>query len=208
VGRADALRIAKAAGEGPRRAIAFENLCLIQRAALHLWRKQNETIMSRHHRRYWLDAPGIWASITEGTARWDLDAYARRTIAVRDLNELVGWLKANKASAGIIAGDFRLITISFQRQISATLTLVPYRGGAPAVQDLAAGQIDILIATPLSRKKSKRHRSLRPCRRLSPRNGYLSSESLGFRRNEPTARSRRSMLLSVIVRGSVDRPGS
>jgi tripartite-type tricarboxylate transporter receptor subunit TctC len=75
--------------------------------------------------------------------------YARRTITARTLNELVDWLKANKASAGIIAGDFRLITMSFQRQISATLTLVPYRGGAPAVQDLAAGQIDILIATPL-----------------------------------------------------------
>jgi tripartite-type tricarboxylate transporter receptor subunit TctC len=75
--------------------------------------------------------------------------YARRTITARNLNELVGWLKANKASAGIIAGDFRLITIFFQRQISATLTPVPYRGGAPAVQDLAAGQIDILIATPL-----------------------------------------------------------
>jgi tripartite-type tricarboxylate transporter receptor subunit TctC len=75
--------------------------------------------------------------------------YARRTITAGDLNELVGWLKANKASAGIIAGDFRLITMFFQRQIGATLTLVPYRGGAPAVQDLAAGQIDILIATPL-----------------------------------------------------------
>ena len=71
--------------------------------------------------------------------------YARRTTAARDLNELVGWLKANKASAGIIAGDFRLITMFFQRQIGATLTLVPYRGGGPAVQDLVAGQIDILI---------------------------------------------------------------
>ena len=69
--------------------------------------------------------------------------YARRTITARNLNELVAWLKANKASAGIIAGDFRLITMFFQRQIGATLTLVPYRGGAPAVQDLAAGQIDI-----------------------------------------------------------------
>jgi tripartite-type tricarboxylate transporter receptor subunit TctC len=67
--------------------------------------------------------------------------YARGTITARDLNELVGWFKANKASAGITAGDFRLITMSFQRQISATLTLVPYRGGAPAVQDLGAGQI-------------------------------------------------------------------
>jgi tripartite-type tricarboxylate transporter receptor subunit TctC len=75
--------------------------------------------------------------------------YARRTITAGNLNELVGWLKANKASAGVIAADFRLITMSFQRQINATLTLVPYRGGAPAIQDLTAGQIDILIATPL-----------------------------------------------------------
>ena len=75
--------------------------------------------------------------------------YARRTITARGLNELIDWLKPNKALAGIIAGDFRLVTMFFQRQISATLTLVPYRGGAPAVQDLAAGQIDILIASPL-----------------------------------------------------------
>jgi tripartite-type tricarboxylate transporter receptor subunit TctC len=38
-------------------------------------------------------------------------------------------------------------------------------------------------------KKSKRHRSSRPCRRPSPRNGYLWSRSLAFRRNEPAARA-------------------
>jgi tripartite-type tricarboxylate transporter receptor subunit TctC len=75
--------------------------------------------------------------------------YARRTITAGNLNELVGWLKTNKASAGVIAADFRLITMFFQMKINATLTFVPYRGGAPAIQDLTAGQIDILIATPL-----------------------------------------------------------
>jgi tripartite-type tricarboxylate transporter receptor subunit TctC len=85
--------------------------------------------------------------------------YARRTITAEDLNELVGWLKANKASAGIIAGDFRLITMFFQRQIGATLTLVPYRGGAPAVQDLAAGQIDILIAAVSAARAGRKHKS-------------------------------------------------
>jgi tripartite-type tricarboxylate transporter receptor subunit TctC len=37
----------------------------------------------------------------------------------------------------------------FQREIGANLTLVPYRGGPPAVQDLAAGQLDVLIATSI-----------------------------------------------------------
>jgi tripartite-type tricarboxylate transporter receptor subunit TctC len=62
---------------------------------------------------------------------------------------LIAWANANKASAGTIAGSFRLLTMLFQRETSTTLALVPYRGGAPAVQDLAAGQIDVLIATSL-----------------------------------------------------------
>jgi tripartite-type tricarboxylate transporter receptor subunit TctC len=77
--------------------------------------------------------------------------YSKRTIPAKSLAELIAWAKANanKASAGIVAGNFRLLTMLFQRETSTNLALVPYRGGAPAVQDLAAGQIDVLIATSL-----------------------------------------------------------
>ena len=75
--------------------------------------------------------------------------FARKTIPAKDMNELIAWLKANKASAGNVSGETRLVTMFFQREIGATLILVPYRGGAPAVQDLAAGQIDLLIVSPL-----------------------------------------------------------
>jgi tripartite-type tricarboxylate transporter receptor subunit TctC len=66
----------------------------------------------------------------------------------KDLNELIAWLKTNpnKASAGISASSFRLITAFFQKQIGTQFTLVPYRGSAPAMQDLVGGRIDLLVA--------------------------------------------------------------
>jgi tripartite-type tricarboxylate transporter receptor subunit TctC len=76
--------------------------------------------------------------------------FARKTMPANDLNEFIAWLKANpnKASAGVVSLGFRLITMFLQRETSTAFVLVPYRGGAPAVQDLAAGQIDLLFATP------------------------------------------------------------
>ena len=76
--------------------------------------------------------------------------FARKTMPANDLNEFIAWLKANpnKASAGVVALAFRLITMFLQRETSTAFVLVPYRGAAPAVQDLAAGQIDLLFATP------------------------------------------------------------
>jgi tripartite-type tricarboxylate transporter receptor subunit TctC len=76
--------------------------------------------------------------------------FARRTMQAKDLNELVAWLKANpnKASAGIGATSIRLLTSFFQKETETQFTLVPYRGGAPAIQDLVAGQIDLLFTLP------------------------------------------------------------
>ena len=66
------------------------------------------------------------------------------------LNELIVWLKANpnKASAGIIATSTRLVTASFQKETGTQFTFVPYPGSAPAIQDLVAGQIDLLVNLP------------------------------------------------------------
>jgi tripartite-type tricarboxylate transporter receptor subunit TctC len=67
-----------------------------------------------------------------------------------NLNELVAWLKANpnKASVGSAASAIRVVIAFFQKETGTQITLVPYRGSAPAVQDLVAGQIDLLFATP------------------------------------------------------------
>jgi tripartite-type tricarboxylate transporter receptor subunit TctC len=75
---------------------------------------------------------------------------ARRTMPAKDLNELIALLKANpnKVSVGIIAASLRLVMALFQKETGTQLTFVPYRGAAPARQDLAAGQIDLALDAP------------------------------------------------------------
>jgi tripartite-type tricarboxylate transporter receptor subunit TctC len=76
--------------------------------------------------------------------------YARKTLPAKDPKELIAWLKANpnKASAGVTSVSYRLLAASFQKETGTQFTLVPYRGNAPAVQDLAAGQIDLWFGLP------------------------------------------------------------
>jgi tripartite-type tricarboxylate transporter receptor subunit TctC len=69
--------------------------------------------------------------------------FARTTMPAKHLNELITWLKANKASAGVAATSLRLGTALFQKETGTQFALVPYRGVAPAIQDLVAGQIDL-----------------------------------------------------------------
>jgi tripartite-type tricarboxylate transporter receptor subunit TctC len=73
-----------------------------------------------------------------------------RGITANDVSELIAWLRANpnKASAGIFSGASHVLAAFFQRETKTQFVLVPYRGSAPAVQDLAAGQIDLSFAAP------------------------------------------------------------
>ncbi|MFY9772613.1 MAG: tripartite tricarboxylate transporter substrate binding protein [Xanthobacteraceae bacterium] len=70
-------------------------------------------------------------------------------LPVHNLQELITWLKANpgKASVGIpgAGSTGNLAGISFQNITGTTFQFVPYRGDAPAVQDMMAGQIDMMI---------------------------------------------------------------
>jgi tripartite-type tricarboxylate transporter receptor subunit TctC len=85
---------------------------------------------------------------------------ARKSFPSNDLKELIAWLKANpdKASAGGAgAGSANHVaTVFFQKQTDTRFQSVPYRGGAIAMQDLLAGQIDLIFdlaasAVPLAR---------------------------------------------------------
>src|SRR5215471_926670 len=73
----------------------------------------------------------------------------KNALPVRNLQELIAWLKANpgKASVGIpgAGSTGNLAGISFQNMTGTTFQFVPYRGDAPAVQDMMAGQIDMMI---------------------------------------------------------------
>jgi tripartite-type tricarboxylate transporter receptor subunit TctC len=71
----------------------------------------------------------------------------RKTLPASDLKELVAWLNAHpdKATAGS-AGAVASVSIAFfQQKTGARLVVVPYRGAAPAAQDLMGGQIDLMF---------------------------------------------------------------
>ena len=77
---------------------------------------------------------------------------AKKSMPANDLAGLIAWLKANpdKASAGTTGagGASHVAAILFQKETGTRFQFVPYRGLAPAMQDLVAGQIDIMIDNP------------------------------------------------------------
>jgi tripartite-type tricarboxylate transporter receptor subunit TctC len=74
---------------------------------------------------------------------------ARKNFPANNVKELVAWLKANpdKASAATVgaAGGAQVTAIYFQQATGTRFGFVPYRGGAPAMQDLVAGQVDFMF---------------------------------------------------------------
>ena len=77
----------------------------------------------------------------------------RKTVPVNDLKEFIAWLKARpgnatQGSAGVgsmghIGGFY------FQKITETSIRHVPYRGSAPAMQDLVSGQIDMMVDAPV-----------------------------------------------------------
>jgi tripartite-type tricarboxylate transporter receptor subunit TctC len=74
---------------------------------------------------------------------------AKKAMQANDLKGLIDWLKANpdKASQGHpgLGSTPHLMGIQFQKLTGTRYQFVPYRGAAPAMQDLVAGQIDIMF---------------------------------------------------------------
>lgn len=81
----------------------------------------------------------------------------RNSLPADDLRGLIAYLNANpdKASVGIagVGATGHLAGISFQKETGTKFQFVSYRGNAPAMQDLLAGQIDFMIE-PASNFKS------------------------------------------------------
>src|SRR5262245_7555227 len=78
----------------------------------------------------------------------------RNSLKVSDLRGLVAWLLANpdKASAGTsgAGSPAHIGGILFQKLTGTRFQFVPYRGSAPATQDLVSGQIDMMIDNSVS----------------------------------------------------------
>jgi tripartite-type tricarboxylate transporter receptor subunit TctC len=81
-------------------------------------------------------------SLIADTPQWVI---GRKTLPANNVKELIAWLKANKGTAGSVGvgGPTDLSALFFQKKTGTQFQFVPYRGGAPLLQDLVAGQIDI-----------------------------------------------------------------
>jgi tripartite-type tricarboxylate transporter receptor subunit TctC len=91
---------------------------------------------------------------------------SRNSLPAKNLQELLAWLKANpdKATAGTAgAGSGSHIAgVYMQNLTGLRLQFVPYRGTAPALTDLVAGQIDIIVDQASNSMQQIRFGSIRP----------------------------------------------
>jgi tripartite-type tricarboxylate transporter receptor subunit TctC len=73
---------------------------------------------------------------------------SRKTLEPKTLKELVAWMKekGDKATIGFagVGSNSYVCAMVLQREIGQKLAMVPYSGTGPAMQDLVAGQIDLL----------------------------------------------------------------
>jgi tripartite-type tricarboxylate transporter receptor subunit TctC len=75
----------------------------------------------------------------------------RKDFPAAGLKDLIEWLRANpdKASAGTVGPGSvgHIVGVFFQKETGTRFQFVPYRGVGPAIQDMIAGQIDIMFDT-------------------------------------------------------------
>jgi tripartite-type tricarboxylate transporter receptor subunit TctC len=74
---------------------------------------------------------------------------SKKSVPAKDLKEFIAWIKANEAkvsagTAGAGSGS-HVGAVFFQNLTGTHFPFVPYRGTGPALNDLVAGQIDLII---------------------------------------------------------------
>ncbi len=89
-------------------------------------------------------APVVWLTQTP------LMLVSKKDLPADNLKELAAWLEAkpDPALLGNAGGTDQVAGYLLQQKTGAKIQLVPYRGLAPAMQDLVAGRIDLLFDQP------------------------------------------------------------
>ena len=74
----------------------------------------------------------------------------KRALPANSLPELMDWLRTHSASVATpgIGSPSHVMGVSLQNLAGTSVQFVHYRGGGPALQDLLAGHIDLLINQP------------------------------------------------------------
>ena len=78
----------------------------------------------------------------------------KNAVPANNLKELIAWLKANPATVAFahngVGGVLHLCGLALQRAAGASWPFIPYRGAAPALQDMIGGRVDVMCASPAS----------------------------------------------------------
>jgi len=90
----------------------------------------------------------------------------KNALPARDMKELIAWLKSNPdtamaATVGMGSGS-HLCGLYLQKNIGTRFQFVPYRGGLPAMQDLIAGNADIMCDLAPNSLPFARNGQIRP----------------------------------------------
>jgi tripartite-type tricarboxylate transporter receptor subunit TctC len=79
---------------------------------------------------------------------------SKPAVPASNLRELIAWLKANhdKVVQGHngAGGALHLCGLELQRAAGASWPFIPYRGAAPALQDMIGGRLDVMCPSPAS----------------------------------------------------------
>jgi len=79
---------------------------------------------------------------------------SKTAVPAKNLKELMAWLKANHAQVAQghngSGGVQHLCGLELQRIAGASWQFVPYRGAAPALQDVVGGRVDVMCPSPAS----------------------------------------------------------
>ena len=90
----------------------------------------------------------------------------KNALPAKNLKELVAWVKANPDKLALGTGGAgtpaHVSAVYFQSLTGATAPIVHYRGAAPAMQDLLAGQIDIMFDQAANSLPQIRNGKIRP----------------------------------------------
>ncbi|MET0923019.1 MAG: tripartite tricarboxylate transporter substrate-binding protein, partial [Xanthobacteraceae bacterium] len=72
----------------------------------------------------------------------------KKALPADDLKGLVAWMKANPGKATFVNQNAaaQVTGILLQQSTGTQVQFIPYRGAGPAMQDLVAGQVDLLVA--------------------------------------------------------------
>jgi tripartite-type tricarboxylate transporter receptor subunit TctC len=76
----------------------------------------------------------------------------RKSLAPNTLGELISWMKTQPAKIAHpgVGSTGHMATSLLAQEAKVTVDQIPYRGAAPALQDILGGHVDLFFATPQS----------------------------------------------------------